>query len=79
MSFVEKAIHSTTHCSPFEVVYEFIPLTLLREFLVCSIFNVNDLTPFDVGDNSPNSRTNHFEEREDEDGALYTFKYMYIL
>ena len=24
-----RAIHSTTHCSPFEVLYQFIPLTLL--------------------------------------------------
>ena len=23
------AIHNTTHCSPFEVLYQFIPLTLL--------------------------------------------------
>ena len=37
-------------------------IDLLREFSVRSIFDVNDLTPFNVGDNFPDSRTNHFEE-----------------
>ena len=47
MPFVEfaynRTIHNTTHCSPFEVVYEFIPLKLLDSLpLFLLIFFVSE-------------------------------------
>ena len=54
-------------------------IDLLGGFSVRSTFNIVDLSPFYVGDNFPDSRTNPFEKWEDEHETLYTFKYMYIL
>ena len=36
------------------------------QHILLSIFNVVDLSPFDVGDDFSNSRTNPFEESEDD-------------
>ena len=36
------------------------------EHIILSIFNVADLSPFDVGDDFSDSRTNSFEEGEDD-------------
>ena len=41
-------------------------IDLLGEFSVRSTFNIVDLSPFYVGDNFPDSRTNPFEKWEDE-------------
>ena len=41
-------------------------IDLLGEFSVRSTFNIDDLSPFDVGDNFRDSRTNPFEKWEDE-------------
>ena len=36
------------------------------QHILLSIFNVADLSPFDVGDDFSDSRTNPFEEGEDD-------------
>ena len=41
-------------------------IDLLVEFSVHSTFNVADLSHFDVDDDFPDSRTNPFEEGEDD-------------
>ena len=46
-------------------------IDLPGEFLVHSTFNVADLSPFDLGDDFPDSRTNPFEEGEhDKDHGI---------